>query len=126
MRRVNMRVIVTCAGAAFAPTAASAQNQCVDPRVVPPGTYPTCGYGPGQYRPQPYTLRGTHLVPTPYMMYAPSGSRQQYWNQLDTRDGTYGPREPNPFGANGRLDPFRAFNHVLTTRVRPWIRRHAD
>ncbi|HEX8064194.1 MAG TPA: hypothetical protein VF535_13390 [Allosphingosinicella sp.] len=76
----------------------------------------------GQYRPQPYTLRGFRKVPAPNMWYAPSGPRGKYWNQYNARDNTYGPREPNPFGMDGRLSP-RVFKHLYETRVRPRLHR---
>lgn len=108
----------------FADPANAQQNyRCVDPRAVPPGTYPTCGYGPGQYRPQPYTLRDGRPVRTPGSWYAPSGPDQRYWNQYDAESRTYGPRELNPYDERGRLDFERTLQHLGQTRVRPWIER---
>lgn len=89
---------------------------------APFGTVPACGYGPGQYRPQPYTLSGSgRVVERPGTWYAPSGRNQQYWNQYYPPTRSYGPREPNPFGTSGNLSPSRAVRHLLYTRVLPRV-----
>ena len=107
------------------PTAVSAQGKCSN-GSPPAGTYAACGYAPGYYRPQPYTVN-RYGVPerTRNSWYAPSGPRQRDWNQYDGNSNTYGPREPNPYNERGRLSPPRTARHLYETRVRPWInRRH--
>jgi hypothetical protein len=89
---------------------------------------PACGYGPGRFRPQPFTLNRYFVpVPAPGMMYAPIGPNGQYWRQYDTgATSTYpfGPQEPNPFGTNGIISPGRALNHIYTTRILPRFSGH--
>lgn len=106
----------------LASTAAQAQqNMCRDDRTTPRGTVAACGTAPGYYRPQPYTMsaRGVPERAPPGSWYAPSGPRQQDWNQYNSKTGTYGPREPNPYDERGRLSPPRAVKHLYTTRVQP-------
>jgi hypothetical protein len=92
---------------------------------APPGTYAACGYAPGYYRPQQHTLRNGRVERAPGgSWYAPSGRRQQHWNQYDSNKREYGPREPNPYGRNGRLSVPRSVNHVVRTRVIPRLRRN--
>lgn len=106
-----------------APGAAMAQNKCYV-NGAPPGTYAACGYAPGYYRPQRDTLRNGRVERAPPgSWYAPSGSRQQYWNQYNSNTRQYGPREPNPYDARGRLSVGRSIHHVIETRVLPRLRR---
>jgi hypothetical protein len=99
--------------------AVQAQNTCSVERA-PQGTVPACGTGPGQYRPQPWTL-SREGVPerTNGSMYAPSGPRQENWNQYDPSTGRYGPAEPNPYNQNGNLSVPRVIKHLYTTRIKP-------
>jgi hypothetical protein len=93
---------------------------------IPPGTYPACGTGPGFYRPQSVTLSGgfpPKIIRNPGTYYAPTGDRLQYWNQYYPTTNTYGPREPNPYSANGNLSVTRTFNHLYHTRVVPAVQR---
>lgn len=115
--------IISAAIAGFGwPETAQAQNRCEVP-VPPPGTYAACGYAPGYYRRQPYTLRDGRVVPTPDAWYAPHGPRQRYWNQYDARSNSYGPREPNPYNERGRLSVPRTARHLYETRIRPRFQR---
>ena len=101
------------------------------PTSTPPGTFPVCGTGPGQFRPQPYTLSGgfpPEVVSAKGSFYAGVGPNQSSWYQLSpgtssTSPAKYGPMEPNPFSPNGNLSIPRAINHVTQTRVIPAINR---
>lgn len=104
-------------------TSAVAQNKCTN-GSPPAGTYAACGYAPGYYRPQPYTLtRDGRPVRARNSWYAPTGRNQRDWNQYDGDRNTYGPREPNPYNERGRLSPGRTARHLYQTRVRPWVER---
>jgi len=94
-------------------TDAGAQNACYYYQ-------PACGYGPGQFRPQGYTVN-RYFVPERAQgsWYAPIGPNGAYWRQWNPRGG-YGPQEPNPYSNNGMLmNPYRIGRHLYTTRIRP-------
>lgn len=110
-------VALPLVGVIFQP--AKAQNACYV-------WQPACGYGPGQFRPQGFTINRYFVpVPAPGMMYAPIGPNGMYWRQYNTGTTTnaFGPQEPNPFGTNGIISPGRALNHVWTTRINPALQR---
>ncbi len=87
---------------------------------------PACGYGPGQFRPQGYTLN-SRFIPeraAPGSYYAPIGPNGQYWRQFSVSRG-YGPQEPNPYSNNGMLmNPYRIGNHVYHTRIVPRVQQY--
>lgn len=105
-------------------------NSPFAPTSTPPGTFPVCGTGLGQFRPQPFTL-APGLPPREASangnFYAPVGKNGQDWYQLSPGSATttakFGPREPNPFDMNGNLSVPRALNHVTQTRIIPAIQR---
>lgn len=118
MRKVLVFCVATMAMSFSLPSKGYAQSCWLN---APPGTVAACGTAPGYYQPQPYTLsQGGGYVPGPNVYYAPTGPQQRSWYQYYPSSNSYGPREPNPFGQNGRLSPPRTAHHLYHTRVRPW------
>lgn len=120
--RIPKPALIAAALLGFGIPSSAMANKCYV-NGAPPGTYAACGYAPGYYRPQRDTLRDGRRVPAPPgSWYAPSGSRQQYWNQYNSNTRSYGPREPNPYGRDGRLSVPRSVHHVIETRILPRAR----
>lgn len=100
---------------------ADAQGMC---RAPAPGVVPGCGVAPGYFRPQGQTLT-PYFIPQPvapqylYAPVQPNGRNWQQYNSGDPYGNPYGPVEPNPYGADGRISIPRAADHVWTTRIRP-------
>ena len=92
--------------------------------TCPAGTVPACGTKPGYFRPQPHTLTANwppRVVHNPGTYYAPIGRNQQYWHQYYPKTNTYGPKEPNPYNAQGQLSAPRVVRHLMYTRDRPQL-----
>jgi hypothetical protein len=127
----NMKMLT--AGAAlvaatlnFVPQAVAQQACWVN--GAPPGTIAQCGYGVGQYRPQPQTLtaQGRPVQNPRDSYYAPVAPDGRYWRQYQPSTNTYGPQEINPYNSQGRLNPLRTVEHLTTTRVIPYVQRQVQ